>query len=117
MEKFWDCGVVCPETIYEENFPPEPEQFQVEAMKSREGWAFTIRKSVLKKIPAIPEQLKTFCGDDWFWVHTMRQGQVWLKMKGICIYHYIGVSVRERGLRITMRKEQEECAKLLRIMI
>lgn len=68
-------------------------------MSKREGWAWTIRASVAKNIPPIPEQLKTFCGDDWYWHHCYKLGRPWVKMINVLCYHFVGISKDGIGLK------------------
>jgi len=56
----------------------------------REGWAFTIRKFVLDKIPAIPSELNTFFGDDWIFKHCYHLGFDWVRDEANWIYHMGG---------------------------
>ena len=74
-------------------------------MRKREGWAYTILKSFLDKIPEIPDELKTYYGDDWFWFHSNRLGFRWIKMIDNLIFHYRSVSVNKAGLARTIGRE------------
>ena len=83
----------------------QPEHWVLEAA------AFTIRKSVLDKIPPVPwERITTFYGDNWVWAHTRRQGYTIMGDTGNCMYHHVGVTVRERGFRSIKKKEFNEWA-------
>lgn len=104
------CAVVCPTTVSNPKLVEmsRREGTEVGEMQKYEGWAFTIRNSVLKQIPKIPDELKTFCGDSWYWYWTTRRmGFCWLKVKSCYIYHYVGTSVTEEGYRRWLRKEKE----------
>lgn len=118
------CGVACPKTITpgmltsvfddsiikkERREPPI-----TGIMRRREGWAFTIRKSVLDRIPKIPTELKTFFGDDWYWHHTQRLGFCWMRIRNTCVFHHVGVSVRAMG--ITKREGGVERIKFKRLI-
>jgi GT2 family glycosyltransferase len=96
-----EAGVFCPTTV------KEPSMIHCGPMGSgictgmhkREGWAWTIQKSVAKKIPPIPDLLKTFCGDDWYWHHCYKLGRPWMKMSNTLCYHFVGVSKDGIGLK------------------
>lgn len=75
-------------------------------MSMREGWAWTIRTSVAERIPPIPKKLKTFCGDDWYWTHTIRAGHLWGKMINNRCYHYVGQSNVIKDVRKDLKKER-----------
>jgi hypothetical protein len=62
-------------------------------MAKREGWAWTIRAEVAKQLPVIPDELRTFCGDDWIYTWCVRFGRPWAKMIGVRLYHYVGASM------------------------
>lgn len=71
--------------------------------------AFTIKKSILDKIPPLPwQRVTTFYGDNWMWAHTRDQGYCIMEDTGNCMYHYVGVSVLERGFRTIKKKEYNE---------
>jgi hypothetical protein len=53
----------------------------------------------------IPDELKTYYGDDWFWFHAHRLNFVWLKMMDNFVFHYRSVSVNKAGLARTIRPE------------
>lgn len=101
-----DCGVACPFTITSidemKNGKAEPKM-----LRKREGWAFTIRKTLLDGIPPIPcERIATFHGDDWIWYHTVPKGNFWFKDIGNVIYHQVGASVDRLGFKKHKRKER-----------
>jgi GT2 family glycosyltransferase len=82
-------------------------------MKKREGWAWTIRAEVAKKIPPIPQELKTFCGDDWYWQYCRRLSRPWYKIIGLSCFHYIGVSVKQNQVRQDLIHEKRMLSGLL----
>ena len=108
FKRFKYAGVVCPFTVNDRRdmqyFTKNGSIFQ--KMTKREGWAFTIKKSLLDQIPPIPAQLKTFCGDDWFWHYTHKKGLFWYKHIGNCIFHHVGAAVRKLGVRKNMNAEK-----------
>jgi hypothetical protein len=75
-------------------------------MKKREGWAFSFQFSLLKAIPPIPDDLITFCGDDWFWMHTHMKGFRWYKDTGNVVYHKVGAAVKKLGVRYHLRRDK-----------
>jgi hypothetical protein len=86
-------GVFCAETMRMPNFPLSNEYF-TKPMSRREGWAWTIRAEVAKQLPVIPEELRTFCGDDWIYTWCERFGRPWAKMMGVRLFHYIGGTLK-----------------------
>lgn len=112
-------GVLCAETVMvpemiEENLPLGRER--CEAMHRREGWAWTIRSEVAKKIPVIPRALRTWCGDDWYWHHCHKTvKRPWLKMMGVWCFHYVGQSAKLNvsGITEDLRKEKALYQNLL----
>ena len=69
----------------------------------REGWAFTIRKEVIDKIPPIPSDLKIFYGDDYLFHLTKVLGYKRVKMVDNYIFHKLSTT-----LRSLWRKDQEK---------
>lgn len=61
--------------------------------KKRVGYAFSLRRSVLDKIPPIPEELKIFYGDNWIMTHVRRAGYKIMLMRTNFIYHHKGTTV------------------------
>lgn len=101
-------GVFCPETIKTPEFDllPASEAFCA-PMNRREGWAWTIRTSVAKEVPPIPDKLKTFCGDDWYWLHCHKINRPWMKMINNQCYHYVSQSVNITPYKHDLKKEKE----------
>ena len=98
FKKVFGAGVICPCTVTDRacvvTFPTRD---SYEKMKEKEGWAFTIRKSLLDSITLIPDGLKIFFGDDYYWWYIFRgtKGYIWYKDWGTCIYHAVGASLRK----------------------
>jgi hypothetical protein len=63
-------------------------------VRKREGWAFTIRNSLINKVLPIPKELETFGGDDWIYWNTRIAGYKWARMQGNVIVHYKGQTLR-----------------------
>lgn len=87
-------GIVVPNTAHTlEEFRyrlTKDEPQNIRKVIKREGWAFTIRKFVLDKIPAIPKRLDVFFGDDWIFNHCHQLGYDWLRDATNWIYHMGG---------------------------
>lgn len=103
-------AVSCPFTISKlEDLKDYPiEKYEIQGMRKREGWAFTIKKNVLAKLPPIPDHIvKTFYGDDWlyFWTATLRRWE-WNKDTLNWVWHKGGVTVSRYGLKKTKKAEK-----------
>jgi GT2 family glycosyltransferase len=102
-------GVFCPETLSEALMVSKPKpaiSVSCVSMRKREGWAWTIRSTVAKLIPSIPEELKTWCGDDWYWYHCHKLGYPWLKMNNNTCFHYVGQSNKIMDVRKDLHAEK-----------
>lgn len=88
---------------------PEPR-----LMRKREGWAMTFRREVITQVPRIPtNELRTFCGDDWYWKHTQQNGRRWYRDHANLIYHAVGSTVKAFGLQKTdLKKEKTAFSRL-----
>lgn len=106
-EKF---GVFCPETVSDplmiRNAMPLDSVIG-SGMNRREGWAWTIRSEIAKQIPSIPEELKTWCGDDWYWHHCTKLNRPWMKMINNKCFHFVGQSNRIVDVHKDIRKEKQ----------
>lgn len=115
-EKHQEAGVLCPATVSSAEGMKDAFAVGTGAcswMSKREGWAWTIRSSVAALIPPIPDSLKTFCGDDWYWHHCHALGRPWLRMLDNFCFHYVGQSVKLSGIKHTLRSEKELCLSYL----
>lgn len=98
-------GIVCGNTVRKPKFvglttndPPITQQ-----MKKREGWAFTIKKELVKQIPPIPNNLKIYCGDDYIFLYCALLNYVPIKILNSYLFHYGSLTVSElrpRGTRL-----------------
>ena len=61
-------------------------------IRRRIGWAFTINKNFISKIPLMPDSMSIFFGDDWIWHFT---GGLWVKDNDNVIFHTIGRTTRK----------------------
>jgi len=101
-------GVICPNVTSKSALSTVTPEVKIKGMKKREGWAFTIRNSLVKKIPHIPSSLKFFCGDDWIWNFTKRNKYFWFKDLYNPITHKVGETLRSNmEIRYLMNKEKE----------
>lgn len=111
FEKFPYCGAICPDTVNNnlESFEAAVPMNATVKMQQKEGWAFTIRKSLLDRIPPIHSDLQLFFGDDWFWWHTYKGGFYWYKDYNSIVHHLVGASLRmmcKKERNIQKRKER-----------
>lgn len=113
FETVFDCGAVCPATVHDIADMGKSVTEKIVRMKKREGWAMSFRWSVLKHIPAIPDDLKTFCGDDWLWVQTHLHKWHWYKNTGNIVYHKVGVSVRQLGARSHLKQDKAAFQRMI----
>jgi len=115
-------GVVCPETIGD--FEKSRDRCfignNLQRMRKREGWAFTIRNTLRPQLPLIPDELFVFFGDDWIWTWTHELGMTWFKDFSNVIYHRIGGTLRQaenRPLRALLNKERKAYHELIKTAI
>ncbi len=112
FKKNENCGVAVPRTV---TSIEELKKGKVSPriINKREGWAFTIRKSLLDDIPPIPcDRIATFHGDDWIWYHTNPKRNYWYKDLGNVIFHHVGSSILKLGFRAHKRLERNEFVKI-----
>jgi GT2 family glycosyltransferase len=105
-------GVVCPKTVGDIDAVGYDGSVPNDAMSRREGWAFTVRRALLRAIPPIPESLEIFCGDDWIWHHTRIRSGVWVKQNGNVIYHRPGASASPE-YRAALKREKAVFEKII----
>lgn len=103
--------VACPNTVEDKNEVFKEictRKNEYEIMRKREGWAFTMRKYFMDMVvkEPIPEILKTFCGDDWIWLHSSQRKLEWVKMPQNYIYHYVGKTIKNNGTRPDLNNEK-----------
>jgi len=103
------CGVACPRTVHSID-KLQKGKVNVEMMKRREGWAFSIRKDLLDKIPPFPsERIATFYFDDWYWFYSIKEHKMlWYKDTGNVVYHAVGSSVDKLGFKKHKARERNE---------
>ena len=115
FRQYTDCGVACPDTVHNIADMKTCGSGKIIRMKKREGWAFSFRYSLLKKIPSVPDVLKTFCGDDWFWAHTHSQNYCWYKDTGNIVYHKVGAAVKKLGARAHLKQDKTYLRRMLQL--
>jgi len=92
FEAFPSCGLVVPNTILNPKLvQPPTDAPKVSFLPMREGWAFTIRRSLVVDSP-IPEEFFTFCGDDWLYHKVIEKGFWPFKITNNNIFHHVGIS-------------------------
>jgi len=111
-------GVFCPNTAHDQNRVRNPFRTTTcSPMTRREGWAWTIRSEVAKLIDPIPEQLVTWCGDDWYWRHCHKLNRPWMKMMNNHIFHFIGQSHLMLNPNRDTKSEIKEAREILDTLI
>lgn len=108
-------GVVCPVTVRRKELLNKFPYSHPTTMPRREGWAFTIRKWVWDRIKPIPEELTTFCGDDWIWHWSHVLGFYWKYNIDTSVYHYGSTTVRTldaEGVPL-LKEEKRKFIKLI----
>jgi hypothetical protein len=106
-------GAVCPQTMDNMSaLDVSDARLTISQMRRREGWAFTLRRELLDRIPPIPEALKIFCGDDWYWRWTYRLGYAWVKQLGNWVYHKPGASA-DPAFQRALKAEKALFAELM----
>jgi GT2 family glycosyltransferase len=107
--------VACPiatdklEEFYDAPEMPNPAYIR---MIRREGFAFTIPKSVFDSVPLIPLQFGTFFGDDWIWTFSKKGGKSWFKDLSNVVWHKKGASIKKLGLKNLPRLRRPEFVKI-----
>lgn len=96
LEENRNFGVVCPvslRTKHEFELWENPEiKDKYSMMRKRNGWAFTINKLFIPKIPLMPHSMEIFFGDDWIWHFTR---QLWIRDETNPIFHSVGLTMKK----------------------
>ena len=111
-------GIVVPLTVKSKKTIEKSSDVPVvlKKIKKREGWAFTIRKSVADQFDPIPKDLKTYCGDDYLFYNVRGLGYKIVKMSNNFIFHYGSVTVlKVWSDKKTSRKKEKEIWKGIKI--
>ena len=89
----------------------EPPYVKTLPSSRREGWAFTLRRSVIEVVGLIPPELFCFFGDDWFFRGLNCLGFSSFKLVDVPVFHHGGISRRvTKGISIAEKIlfQQEE---------
>jgi GT2 family glycosyltransferase len=87
---------------------------KVEPVNFREGWAFTMRRSLALKV-LIPKELFNYCGDDYHYHFiTNHLGHKVLRMLDNPVYHYGNVTGGTSGLHKRMNEDTRKWHKLVK---
>jgi len=101
-------GIVVPNTVdYSLDIEDDYKKPEVEKIKHREGWAFTIRKEITDKIPPIPAELNKNFGDDYLFYYTSKLGYRIVKIVNNYINHIGSATQCEVKKRCRPNKEYE----------
>lgn len=92
--------VLCPAIVYELRHMKSGQLF---AMGKRQGCCFAMKKDHLESLPYIPDALKTFFGDDWWFYHRRVS---WMCDDSNFITHKIGVGVKALDKRKDLEAER-----------
>lgn len=96
FETYEDVGIVIPNTIDDAlDLEDTNDKVQVKKAKVREGWAFTIRRDMMNKIPPIPDILNKNFGDDYLFYFTSKLGYKIVRMTNNYINHIGSVTQRD----------------------
>jgi len=84
--------------------------------RKRNGCAFTIKKEVTDQIEPIPEDLKTYCGDDYLFYQTKLLGYKTFKMSNNFVFHYGGSTLKtvEWIVGKSIRKKEKKIWKKIK---
>ena len=113
-------GVICGTTLKTvkavlNNTKDEPVKYVEGRMKKGgEGWAYTLRKSLIDKIPPIPDFLENYYGDYYYFLCSKLLGFKNIKILNNNLFHYGSVTVLARYKRpknTSRRKEQTKWIK------
>lgn len=106
-------AAICPWT-YTHKAKESPREAHIIKMKRVEGWAFTIRKEILNAAFPIPNEMKTFAGDNWLWWISYREFNMWwYKDTENRIFHHVGSSMNKE-IKKTMKVEKNICSQELK---
>lgn len=81
---------------------------EIANMGKREGWAFTIRKEITDRLPPIPPDLRTYCGDDFLYYGTRTVlGFQAVRITNNYIFHLGGRTIRSYKQLRGVRKQEK----------
>lgn len=110
FERYPNAAYVIPSTI------PDKDKIKliytrdnpVRRMKIKSGWCFALNKKFLESVPRIPDELETFFGDTWYYLHAVHGKFDRLVMNNNQIYHYGGATLKTGSLLGYRRKRARE---------
>jgi GT2 family glycosyltransferase len=121
MDHYKDTGILCPSTTHDMGFFLAHSKFMSQTefkfhapysivpLLHREGWAVTLSIDLIRRMPRIPEEMKTFCGDDWVFEHAEKFGFGIIKDLNNIIYHKVGSTLKKHPeIRDTLLEEKRE---------
>jgi glycosyltransferase involved in cell wall biosynthesis len=102
-------GIVCPTTVGIKNKVEQSNDDPVilNHMVKREGWAYSVRTSFIKRIDPIPSFLRTYCGDDYFFYCAKKLSYDCVKISNNYIFHYGSLTLNITPA-ITGEREKEK---------
>ena len=109
-----NCGMLCPKTSHK-SFEEEDVSNYIKAVREetysgasivhpvpwRNGWAFTVRKKLVKHL-MIPKELFNYCGDDFHYLTLKKLNYDILMMEQNRIFHYEAITGKSTKLRDRM---------------
>lgn len=108
--------IFCPNTSLNFKFfenANAPSESDLIPLTKRECWAITFRNTIVNRMPDIPDELKIFCGDDWYWWHSIRNHVQWFKDMNNIIYHKVGGTLKKHPeLRSLLKSEKRKWNKI-----
>jgi GT2 family glycosyltransferase len=124
FELYPNCAMLCPKTSHR-SFEEEDLSHYIEIIRNhthceasktnwvpwRNGWAFTVRKNVVKDI-IVPKELFNYCGDDYQFFTLKKLGHDILMMEQNLIFHYEGRTGKHTKLRDKMSDDTKKWKKI-----
>ena len=74
----------------------------------RHGYAMCIKKPFLDQMPPIPDSLKVFYGDDWYFQVAKARGMHWVKMLNNPVFHYTGFTTCQNVKKSRQQRAKEK---------
>lgn len=123
-----EVGMCVPHTVYMNVVEGKDEPVSLQEMKSRQGWAFTIRKSIITEhdnfIPS--DKIKIWCGDDYLFECAGELGYARMVMTNNTVFHHVSktlnkefppgtVAGKELKRDVAAYKELKRQAEIMRV--
>jgi GT2 family glycosyltransferase len=111
-------GILVPFTVHDMNifnsFPLTENNINLSVMMKREGWCMFLKNKFMQKMHLIPDELKTFCGDDWIFHQAVINNFCCYKDNLNIIFHEIGKTMRKHPeIRRTLKNEKRLFCELI----